>query len=167
MEHQSKILSIIDRIFTLYNFKKLSKTFKKHLTNHFICDIICKYDERAPLAQKVEHMTFNHGVRSSTLRWSTKSEIQMKSRIIFFIFHLSFFPKRAEALSLLSVRNKKPVAFTSFYPAPVLFQKTAYGQLLSPWAVFCFFSFALLFYSISCHPPQSKPRHRRFYSCRV
>ncbi len=26
----------------------------------------------APLAQMVEHMTFNHGVRSSTLRWSTK-----------------------------------------------------------------------------------------------
>ena len=26
----------------------------------------------APLAQLVEHMTFNHGVRSSILRWSTK-----------------------------------------------------------------------------------------------
>ena len=24
-----------------------------------------------PLAQMVEHMTFNHGVRSSTLRWIT------------------------------------------------------------------------------------------------
>ena len=27
-----------------------------------------------PLAQPVEHMTFNHGVRSSTLRWITKKE---------------------------------------------------------------------------------------------
>ncbi len=26
---------------------------------------------KAPLAQLVEHMTFNHGVRSSTLRWSS------------------------------------------------------------------------------------------------
>ncbi len=28
-----------------------------------------------PLAQMVEHMTFNHGVRSSTLRWVTKQRI--------------------------------------------------------------------------------------------
>ena len=29
-------------------------------------------NEIDPLAQMAEHMTFNHGVRSSTLRWVTK-----------------------------------------------------------------------------------------------
>ena len=78
-----KILSIIRQDFyfskpspskgrlILNFFKKISK---KLLTNANVCGIICKYDERAPLAQKVEHMTFNHGVRSSTLRWSTKQK---------------------------------------------------------------------------------------------
>ena len=28
-----------------------------------------------------EHMTFNHGVRSSTLRWVTKNEKRRKSRV--------------------------------------------------------------------------------------
>ena len=31
-----------------------------------------KYD---PLAQSVEHLTFNQGVRSSNLRWITKREV--------------------------------------------------------------------------------------------
>ena len=31
-----------------------------------------KYD---PLAQSVEHLTFNQGVRSSNLRWITKEEV--------------------------------------------------------------------------------------------
>ena len=36
------------------------------------CDIICKHDLCAPVAQLVEHLTFNQGVRSSILRRSTK-----------------------------------------------------------------------------------------------
>ena len=32
------------------------------------------FEEYDPLAQTVEHLTFNQGVRSSSLRWVTKSE---------------------------------------------------------------------------------------------
>ena len=37
------------------------------------------------LAQSVEHMTFNHGVRSSTLRWITKNR-QISDEICRFFF---------------------------------------------------------------------------------
>ena len=33
---------------------------------------VAKKSNIDPLAQMAEHMTFNHGVRSSTLRWVTK-----------------------------------------------------------------------------------------------
>ena len=50
------------------------------------CGIIFRHEkEYDPLAQKVEHMTFNHGVRSSTLRWITKrnkSELFRKSKLV-------------------------------------------------------------------------------------
>ena len=67
------------------------KTFKNLLTNANVCDIICKYDERAPLAQKVEHMTFNHGVRSSTLRWSTKKNPVSFDRIFLFVLFIIYY----------------------------------------------------------------------------
>ena len=44
-----------------------------------------------PLAQMAEHMTFNHGVRSSTLRWvtkRTKSELFHKSKLVRICFLL-------------------------------------------------------------------------------
>ena len=45
---------------------------KKVLTNRICCGIIYGYMIFAPLAQPVEHLTFNQGVRSSNLRWSTR-----------------------------------------------------------------------------------------------
>ena len=44
--------------------------------------LICYYivvQTNAPVAQLVEHMTFNHGVRSSILRRSTKEKALVKS----------------------------------------------------------------------------------------
>ena len=55
--------------------KIFQKYFKKQLTNCQKRDIISKLQNILdPLAQSVEHMTFNHGVRSSSLRWVTISE---------------------------------------------------------------------------------------------
>ena len=45
-----------------------------------------KYD---PLAQSVEHLTFNQGVRSSNLRWITKREPNSYNRCNCWVF--SFF----------------------------------------------------------------------------
>ena len=65
---------------------------KKQLTKEWSCTIIVGY-ENDPLAQMAEHMTFNHGVRSSTLRWVTKRNksepvsIYETVRICFF-YHL-------------------------------------------------------------------------------
>ncbi len=44
-----------------------------------------------PLAQMAEHMTFNHGVRSSTLRWVTKENGYRVAISVFFVglFHES------------------------------------------------------------------------------
>ena len=40
----------------------------------------------APLAQMAEHLTFNQGVRSSTLRWSTKNpECEKPSGFLLFL----------------------------------------------------------------------------------
>ena len=47
----------------------------------------------APLAQMVEHMTFNHGVRSSSLRWSTK-KTEMLLRFGLFAFLLCLHYKK-------------------------------------------------------------------------
>ena len=90
-----KILSIFGRIFYfllfiihLIHLRKFPQKFsKKVLTNPFRCDIIYKYDSDAPLAQKVEHMTFNHGVRSSTLRWSTKKTSFKRNSSFFILSH--------------------------------------------------------------------------------
>ncbi len=56
-----------------YNFRirNLLKTLDKHRELWYNVRV-AKIDD--PLAQKVEHMTFNHGVRSSTLRWVTNHE---------------------------------------------------------------------------------------------
>ncbi len=55
--------------------KIFQKYFKKQLTNCQKRDIISKLQNmHDPLAQSVEHMTFNHGVRSSSLRWVTINE---------------------------------------------------------------------------------------------
>ena len=52
-----------------------------------------KYD---PLAQSVEHLTFNQGVRSSNLRWITKEKpwsrcVSTVSRLFSFLFQCSRF----------------------------------------------------------------------------
>ena len=43
-----------------------------YLTRKINNDIIFIVTKRDPLAQSVEHLTFNQGVRSSNLRWVTK-----------------------------------------------------------------------------------------------
>ena len=64
--------------------------FKKALDKAFF---LC-YDKKAvnsrvaPLAQTVEHLTFNQGVRSSNLRWSTKKAHRIA---VCFLFYKSFF----------------------------------------------------------------------------
>ena len=52
-----------------------------------LCYYILVANQYAPLAQKVEHMTFNHGVRSSTLRWSTKP-VAFATGFFFFLMML-------------------------------------------------------------------------------
>ena len=43
--------------------------------------IPAKYD---PLAQVVEHLTFNQGVRSSSLRWITKTPVTRRLQVFFY-----------------------------------------------------------------------------------
>ncbi len=59
-------------ITTVCFFINEGKTFKKLLTNRAIYAIIFRHENIfAPVAQLVEHLTFNQGVRSSILRRST------------------------------------------------------------------------------------------------
>ena len=44
------------------------------MTNETECDIICKHDLYAPVAQLVEHLTFNQRVRDSSSRRSTNNK---------------------------------------------------------------------------------------------
>ena len=69
MEHQTEVRKDLGFFFFTQNTKLF---FDKVLTKLSFRDILCKYERFAPLAQPVEHMTFNHGVRSSILRWSTR-----------------------------------------------------------------------------------------------
>ena len=59
-----------------------------------------KYD---PLAQSVEHLTFNQGVRSSNLRWITKEEV-LKSLCIndfkAFFISIAMYPKIESVVTL-------------------------------------------------------------------
>ena len=55
--------------FVIFCEKKIQK---KDLTNVVGCDIIGECTKHDPLAQSVEHLTFNQGVRGSSLRWVTK-----------------------------------------------------------------------------------------------
>ena len=48
---------------------------KNLLTKHKVYDIIFRRETNAPVAQLVEHLTFNQGVRSSILRRSTKKDL--------------------------------------------------------------------------------------------
>ncbi len=38
-----------------------------------------------PLAQSVEHLTFNQGVRSSILRWITKTPVTRRLQVFFYL----------------------------------------------------------------------------------
>ena len=67
-------------------------------------------------------MTFNHGVRSSTLRWSTTQAPDETHPVLFCFFHrgdvwisLLFFPSRARSLWLfvLSIEGTFPLTFCS------------------------------------------------------
>ena len=62
------------------------------MTNRLQCDIIFKRDLYAPVAQLVEHLTFNQGVRDSSSRRSTKKE---KHPCGAFLFCLLWDEKRA------------------------------------------------------------------------
>ena len=78
------------------------------------CGIIFRHEkEYDPLAQKVEHMTFNHGVRSSTLRWITIPQALRKK--CFFLFParkyiacIRYRKSRGFASALLFVSRKPP-----------------------------------------------------------
>ena len=69
------------------------------LTNGSLCGIIIKR-VRDPLAQLAEHMTFNHGVRSSILRWS-KREKPRKHEFRGFFSFFAFSPMIAFEITLL------------------------------------------------------------------
>lgn len=67
------------------------------------CGIIFRHEkEYDPLAQKVEHMTFNHGVRSSTLRWITIPQALRKKCFFLFPSVLTFSAKQC----ILYLRSK-------------------------------------------------------------
>ena len=90
--------------FTIYGFWKVKiiSHFLLHnlLTNAFEFVIIYKPLKRHDsLAQVVEHMTFNHGVRSSNLRWVTKRQKRLQSETLlsFIYFNITwciFSPKQ-------------------------------------------------------------------------
>ena len=50
------------------------KFLRKVLTKRKLRDIIFGSENYDPLAQSVEHLTFNQGVRDSSSRWVTKTE---------------------------------------------------------------------------------------------
>ena len=64
------------RIFALrppVRFRR-KKFLRKVLTKRQVRDIIFGSEKYDPLAQSVEHLTFNQGVRDSSSRWVTKRE---------------------------------------------------------------------------------------------
>ena len=63
-------------------------------------------NEIDPLAQMAEHMTFNHGVRSSTLRWVTKVKEELHE--VRFLFCFARFQARVE-LCEPQVRQERAV----------------------------------------------------------
>ena len=56
---------------------------KKVLTNECECGIIFKHDLYAPVAQSVEHLTFNQRVRDSSSRRSTNKKDRLLT--VFFV----------------------------------------------------------------------------------
>ena len=59
--------------------------FSKVLTKHLEYDIIVKHDLYAPVAQLVEHLTFNQRVRDSSSRRSTKEQAPSLMRRLFYV----------------------------------------------------------------------------------
>ncbi len=76
------------------------------------CDIImwCWSDD--PLAQMAEHMTFNHGVRSSTLRWVTNfgtvSVLTRSATAVTVAFLMSISSRKAIKESFFGIGCKSP-----------------------------------------------------------
>lgn len=67
-------MSVFYNIWVLKSKNYITFFLHNLLTNAFEFVIIYKPLKRHDsLAQVVEHMTFNHGVRSSNLRWVTKN----------------------------------------------------------------------------------------------
>ena len=66
-------------------------------------------DTYGPLAQSAEHMTFNHGVRSSNLRWLTKQKKNPYRILFLFIYELC-----GDSNSERAVAVKKIVLWTVF-----------------------------------------------------
>ena len=66
--------------------KKINSLFSiKVLTNFIFCGIISKHDFYAPVAQVVEHLTFNQRVRDSSSRRSTKEQAPSLMRRLFYV----------------------------------------------------------------------------------
>ena len=65
-------------------FHLLRYFYEKLLTNETECDIIFKHDLYAPVAQLVEHLTFNQGVRDSSSRRSTR-KIRSLEWVFFYV----------------------------------------------------------------------------------
>ena len=74
-----------------------------------------------PLAQTVEHLTFNQGVRSSSLRWVTKNSKYPFGYLLFFILASH---SNSSTLALINVRlkgsdNRRQCAHVEFLESPV------------------------------------------------
>ena len=81
---------------TVYNrefFEKFIKNLKKAIDNAYLVmyyiRALCESEASSydPLAQSVEHLAFNQGVRSSSLRWiTTKSESVKQTGLDFCLY---------------------------------------------------------------------------------
>ena len=63
------------------------KFLRKVLTKRKLRDIIFGSENYDPLAQSVEHLTFNQGVRDSSSRWVTKKKRASYDALFFLIIH--------------------------------------------------------------------------------
>ena len=125
-ERKSRILILQNRA----AFKKhVQKTSAKTIDN----PSKIRYNTEAlrvdPLAQSVEHLTFNQGVRSSNLRWITKRKLLIYNGFRFFharnifllrknnlelVFIWSLFPSKTAFLTYKTTRSGQPPAWSFF-----------------------------------------------------
>ena len=90
----------------------------------------------APVAQPVEHMTFNHGVRSSILRWIT-TQVPNGVRHLFFIF-----------LAGTDMYSKKAKITQAIYEAALPLCFTLVSSIDTDVNVVLLFALFVLFYCV-------------------